>query len=246
MEKNKAYKVLAEQLGISNKKAKDLIDKGVVYLQGKKVVIARADVDVYTEFKVMELEKPTIIFEDENILAINKPAFSNSSEIERMFKNKGAVLLHRLDKGTSGILLLVKNEEFRLKAIEEFKQQKVYKEYLAIVNGIVSDKEVIDKPILTEKKGNFVKSTISEEGKDALTEIEPLEIYGKKTKLKVIIKTGRTHQIRIHLSSIDRPVVGDEIYGGTLSTRLLLHAKKVKLFDYVFETKDPKGFQFNH
>lgn len=240
MKKEKAYKLLALQEGISNKKAKELIDRGLVYVGNKKVLIARGEIDTKTLFRVEKIDKPQVIFEDENILVLNKPAFVSSDEIERMFKD--IKLLHRLDKETSGVLMLVKNEEFRKKAIEEFKKDRVYKEYVAWVEGIIAEEVVIDKGIITTKKGNKAHSNVSPKGKPAITEVYPLEVASKKTKLKVVIHHGRTHQIRTHLRYIDHPIIGDVEYGGRKARRVMLHAKKVQLLSYSFEAKEPKIF----
>jgi len=238
--KDKAYKVLAKQLEISNKKAKELIDRGLVYVGNKKVKIARGEVDTKTKFRVLERPKLKVIFEDENILAIDKPAFLTSEEIE---KDSGYKLLHRLDKETSGVLLLVKNEEFRKKAIEEFKKGEVYKEYIAWIEGILAEEMSIDLPILTIKKNGRAKSKISySKGKEALTKITPLEVISKYTKIRAIIKTGRTHQIRVHLARIDHPIVGDTLYGKKEWSRIMLHAKRIKLLDYSFESDEPNEF----
>ncbi len=240
MTQDKAYKLLAKQEGVSNSKAKELIDKGLVFIGDKKVKIARADVSVTTNFKLLKEEKAKKIFEDENLIAVNKPFGSLSEDIEKELK---ATLLHRLDKETSGVLVLVKNEEFREKAIKEFKEKRVYKEYIAIIEGIVSEPITIDKPILTIKGKGGAKSVISKDGKEALTMIEPLEIIGKKTKLKVVIETGRTHQIRIHLKSIGYPILGDEAYGSKMrSKRLMLHSKVMKFLGYEFIASEPKDF----
>ncbi|MEA1917281.1 MAG: RNA pseudouridine synthase [Campylobacterota bacterium] len=240
MSKEKAYKVLALQEGISNTKAKDLIDRGLVYSNNKKVMIARGEIDKKTKFTVTVVEKAKPIFKDKNIIVVNKPAFVNSDEIEKQFD--GAVLLHRLDRETSGVLMLVKNEEFRLKAIEEFRADRVYKEYSAWVDGMVIDDYDIDKPIITEKRGGKAHSKISKSGKPARTEVFADEVNGKKSKLKIIIHNGRTHQIRTHLRSIGFPIIGDELYGGKRYTRVMLHAKKVKLLNYEFVAPEPREF----
>ncbi|WP_187647871.1 RluA family pseudouridine synthase [Nitrosophilus labii] len=239
--KDKAYKVLAKQLDISNKKAKELIDRGLVYVGNKKVKIARGEIDTKTKLRVKDIPKLDVIYEDENILAINKPAFITSEEIE---KDSGYRLLHRLDKETSGVLLLVKNEEFRKEAIEAFRQGKVYKEYFAWVEGILPEETTIDLPILTIKKGGRAKSKISySKGKEALTVVEPLEVMAKYTKVKALIKTGRTHQIRVHLARIDHPILGDTLYGGKEWDRIMLHAAKIELFGYSFESPEPDEFK---
>ncbi len=236
----KAYKLLAIQENITNRSAKDLIDRGVVYCLGKKVVMARAMMHVNVGFRVEEINKVKVIFEDENIVAIDKPAHVTSEQIA---KKHGQRLLHRLDKETSGVLLLVKNEEFREKAIREFKRHQVQKEYLAWVSGIVVDDMVIDKPIMTIKVKNQSHSKISEDGRNAISEVEPVMIDGKTTKVKVVIKTGRTHQIRVHLKSEGFPIIGDQLYGGKPHKRVLLHASKISLLGYSFEAKEPRDFR---
>ena len=236
----KAYKLLALQEGISNAQAKGKIDRGLVYVGNKKVMIARGELPLDTAFITQEVEKTKPIFENDDLIVVDKPAFVNADEIERQFK--GARLLHRLDRETSGVLMLVKNEEFRSRAIQAFKDDEVYKEYVAWVDGVFIEELIIDKPILTEKRGNKAYSKISKNGKPARSEVYPLEVAGKKSKVKVIIHEGRTHQIRTHLRSVNFPIVGDEMYGGRRSRRVMLHAKKVKLLGMEFEAKEPKVF----
>lgn len=238
MKKEKAYKLLAIQENISNKKAKDLIDRGLVYAGNKKVAIARGELDIKTKFKVQNIQKIEKIFEDDNILAVNKPAFLNSEEVS---KKMGYPLLNRLDKETSGVLLLVKNEDFQKRAIKEYKEQKVLKEYIAWVDGKIAEEIEINKPILTIKKSKAY-SKISKDGREAISFVEPLIIEGNKSKVKVTIKTGRTHQVRVHLKSIGHPVLGDTAYGGKPHKRMMLHSYKTKLLDYSFIAKEPKEF----
>jgi 23S rRNA pseudouridine1911/1915/1917 synthase len=240
MAQEKAYKLLAAQEGISNSSAKSMIDRGLVYVGNKKVMIARGELDSKTTFKVHRVEKATPIFENDDLVVVDKPAYVNSDEIERQFKP--AVLLHRLDRETSGVLMLVKNEEFRKKAIGEFKRDRVYKEYIAWVEGIISEPIDVDKPILTTKKNNRATSNVSAKGKPARTEIFPDIVSANKTKVKCIIHHGRTHQIRTHLRYVDHPIVGDEQYGGRRAKRVMLHAHKVRLFDYEFVAPEPKAF----
>jgi len=236
----KAYKLLAIQENITNRSAKDLIDRGVVYYKGKKLVMARALVDTKARFRVEEITKVKVIFEDEFIVAIDKPAFVTSEQIA---KKQGHRLLHRLDKETSGVLLLVKDDEFRTKAVEAFKKLEVKKEYLAWVGGMVVDTFTIDKPILTIKNKNQAYSKIAEDGRDAVSTIESLELEGRVSKVKVTIKTGRTHQIRVHLKSEGIPIIGDELYGGKKDKRVMLHASKIELLGYSFSSNEPKDFR---
>lgn len=183
-----------------------------------------------------------IIFENDDILAVDKPAFLNAAEVESKFPQ--AVLLNRLDKETSGVMLLAKNEEFRQKAIKEFKHNRVYKEYTAIVEGKIVEEMVIETPISTIK-GKSARSRIDEKyGKPAKTTIIPYMVEGHKSKVKIIIENGRTHQIRVHLQSVGIPIVGDLQYGKASSQvqRVMLHSKITKIFDYEFEAKEPKEF----
>jgi 23S rRNA pseudouridine1911/1915/1917 synthase len=240
MAKEKAYKILALQEGISNSQAKSMIDRGLVYVGNKKVVIARGELDSKTVFRVQKMEKLKPIFENDDIVVVNKPAFLNSDEVERQLKP--AVLLHRLDRETSGVLMLVKDEDFRLKAIKEFKKDNVYKEYIAWVEGIISEEVDIDRPILTQKRKNKAYSNVSSKGKPARTEVFPDIVSGGKTKVKCIIHNGRTHQIRTHLRYIEHPIIGDEQYGGRRASRVMLHAHKVRLLGMEFVAPEPKIF----
>ncbi len=240
MATEKAYKLLAQQEGISNSNAKSMIDRGLVYVGNKKVMIARGEIDERTVFRVQKVEKVKPIFENDDIIVVDKPAHVNSDEIERQFKP--AVLLHRLDRETSGVLMLVKNEDFRQKAIKEFRDDKVYKEYIAWVEGIMTEPIEVDKAITTQKKNNKAYSNVSPKGKPARTEFFPDIVSAKKTKVKCIIHNGRTHQIRVHARYIDHPIVGDEQYGGRRAKRVMLHAHKVRLLGMEFVAKEPKSF----
>ncbi len=235
----KAYKLLAKQQGISNKKAKEVIDRGLVFVGDKKVKIARAELPDDTRFRVEDVADIKILYEDENIVAINKPAQVDSYDIQDAID--GAELLHRLDRDTSGVLLLGRNREFIDDAINEFKNRRVKKEYVAWVEGVIYEEIEIEAPILTIKKGKAFSKIDDIKGKKAYTKVKPLEIQGKKSKVSIEIKTGRTHQIRVHMAHIGHPVVGDEQYGSRTQTkRILLHSAKMAIFNYAFEAGEPK------
>lgn len=239
MARDKAYKVLALAQDISNKKAKELIDKGFVYVEDQKVKIARADISVDTVFRIEYPEKMEILYQDEDILVINKPAQVDSYDIQDAMP--GAVLLHRLDRDTSGVLLLGKNEAFVERAIEEFKARRVEKHYVAWVEGVIFEEVEIDEPIFTIKKGKAFSIIDPVRGKKAHTIVKPEELQGKKSKVHIEITTGRTHQIRVHLAHIGHPIVGDEQYGSrTQAKRVLLHSSKIKILDYEFNAREPK------
>lgn len=235
----KAYKLLALQEGISNRAAKELIDRGVVYVAGRKVTVARGEMSPSAKFKVEKIAPIKVLFEDDYIMAVDKPAFMTSEEVAEA---KKLTLLHRLDRETSGVLLLTKDETFHKKAINAFKKREVYKEYIAIVDGRVVEAIDVNAPILTIKKGNTAYSKISDDGREAISHIEPLMIEGKRSKVKVSIETGRTHQIRVHLKSIGASILGDTEYGGRPHKRLMLHASKIILLGYIFQSKEPEDF----
>lgn len=239
MSTEKAYKLLALQEKISNNEAKNLIDSGVVHAQGKKLLIARGLIDVNTKFRILKLAKPNIIFEDDDILAINKPAFVTSLSLEEKYKFP---LLNRLDKETSGVILLAKNEEFQKKAINEYKNLKVIKKYFAMVKGVISEEMLIEDKILTIKGKHEAFSKISENGKSAITKVYPYMISGKKSIVKVEIKTGRTHQIRVHLANAGFPIVGDEKYGKNSAKRLFLHSYGTEILGYKFTAMLDESF----
>jgi 23S rRNA-/tRNA-specific pseudouridylate synthase len=238
----KAYKLLAVQEGITNRSAKDLIDNGLVYSSGKKVVMARAPMPGNTTFRVEKPLKIKKIYEDDKIVVMDKPAFITSEQIAR---KEGVPLLHRLDKETSGLLILVKDEDFQKKAIEAFRKHEVDKSYIAWVQGVIAEEMMIDAPLLTIKKGGSAYSKVSKNGKEAISIIEPLEVHGKRSKVKVTIKTGRTHQIRAHLKHAGYPIIGDRSYGGRNHKRMLLHAYHINLLGYDFTADTPKDFWIN-
>ncbi len=242
MNKEQAFKLLAEQLGVSNNKAKELIDKGLVYWGNNKVKIARGLVDEDTKFRVEEVNDIVVLHEDEDIIAIDKPAFVDSYDVEASIK--GATLIHRLDRDTSGVLLLAKNEAFLQRAIEAFKQQKVTKRYIAWVDGIFFEELSIDEPIHTERQGKAISRVDKKRGKKAVSIVRPLEVQGKKSKVEIEIETGRTHQIRVHLAYVGYPIIGDEAYGSvTKSKRILLHAAFIALLGYRFQAKEPRDIE---
>jgi 23S rRNA-/tRNA-specific pseudouridylate synthase len=239
IQNDKAYKLLALQESISNRAAKELIDRGVVYAAGKKILLARADMKASTVFKIEKLKKPQIIFEDDKIAAVDKPPFLTSEEVAESFK---LTLLHRIDKETSGVLLLSKDDEFTKKVISAFKAHNVKKTYLAVVGGKFAQSVIVDTPlqIMKTKSGAYVKP--SKDGQSAVSIVTPKFIMGKSSMVEISIQTGRTHQIRAHLKSIGFPVVGDEKYGGRSASRIMLHAWKISLLGYNFESPPTDDF----
>lgn len=239
----KAYKILALQENISHKKAKILIDRGQVFTNQKRVKIARENLPQNTILRVSQILKIREIFRDENVCALEKPPFVNAPELLKNYEN--FTLLNRLDRETSGVILLVKNgSDFHKNAIEEFRAQRVFKEYFAVAKNKISMKVgqnfTIKTPLKITKNG-FIKTLPDPNGRPAHTQIF-VEKISKNTLLKIHIKTGLSHQIRAHLNSIGMSILGDTNYGGTEHFRMMLHAHKIAIFDYHFTSQIPQDF----
>lgn len=123
-------------------------------------------------------------------------------------------IVHRLDKDTSGVLIVAKNDIAHVKMSEQIKKHEVEKTYIALVKGIVKENQAtINMPIGRSTKDRK-KMAVNKKGKEAITHFKVIERFPKYncTLLEIKIETGRTHQIRVHLSEIGYPVIGDEVY----------------------------------
>ena len=185
------------------------------------------------EVKIKAEEIPLdIIYEDKDILVVNKqkglvvhPGNGNPDGTlvnaimnyckESLSGIGGEIrpgIVHRIDKDTSGILIIAKNDKAHINISEQIKNHEVKKTYIALVRGIVKENmATIDMPIARSNKDR-TKMAVSKDGKNAITHIKVLERFKGYTLLEVNIETGRTHQIRVHLSQIGYPIVGDYVY----------------------------------
>ena len=271
-----------------------LIDDEDVLINGKKTKSSyklRGDEEI--EIELIETQPAAfepenipldIVFEDEYLAVINKPAgmvvhpgagnwsgtlanaiawhfkFDVSESVEtesskRTNENRVGIV-HRLDKDTSGLIIVAKNEITHERLADQFRKREVYKSYLALVHGYVRKiSGKIEQPIGRDKH-NRVKMAVSKNGRNAVSVYKVRQRFEKFTLLDVEIKTGRTHQIRVHTGFINHPVVGDELYNEgrdntvsdvkirqTISTlgRFFLHSEKLSFVHP--KTKEKMNFK---
>lgn len=246
---------------ISRSLAQSLIKEEKILLDGKSAKVSTkvhegqaVEVPVNTEKEVEETivaeDIPLdVIYEDEDILVINKPknmvvhpavgnrtgtlvnAILGKTELSDYNGKYRPGIVHRLDKDTTGVLVIAKNNVAHQKIAEQMQKRETKKVYLALVRGIIKeDNGVIDLPIgrhPTDRK----KMAVVKEGRPALTHFKVIKRLESYTLVEVELKTGRTHQIRVHMAHIGHPVVGDTVYSNGKNpfgvTSQMLHAYRL-------------------
>lgn len=256
---------------ITRTSAQRLIEDGNILVNGKNAKVSykiqendKISVEI-PEPKQMELKAQNIpieiIYEDSDIIVVNKPkgmvvhpANGNPdgtlvNAIMAICKDSlsgigGEIrpgIVHRIDKDTSGLLIVAKNDNAHVKMSEQIKNHEVKKTYIALVRGVFKENEAtIDMPI-GRSTSDRKKMAVNKNGKNAITHIKVLKRFDKYTLLQVNIETGRTHQIRVHLSHIGYPIVGDYTYSNGKNEfdviGQCLHAQKLE-FKHPITQKD--------
>lgn len=241
---------LAKMLGISRAKAGALIANNVASIIGrdadKSTRLAASDmlsVDLVEHRAPEEPEsvQMKILYEDEDVVVVDKPVgvaahaspgWSGPTVLGSLLKRGVQItqygppsrrgIVSRLDVGTSGVMLVCKSDLAYIEMRRQFAQHEVVKIYHAVTQGsLKQDKATIDAPIGRDRNADF-RFTVTPIGKPAITHYDVLERFPEATLVKVNLETGRTHQIRVHFSSIGHPLVGDPLYGANphLSERL--------------------------
>ena len=223
--------IAARYPDISRRKARELISAHRVLVNERPVSIASRVVNERDRVVISEvLPDITTLAMTSEWIAVEKPAgvpvqpvrdrtIRSLEEMVRLRLKQDRVspelyLVHRLDTGTSGVVVFARTKEFAAELSAMFADREIRKTYLALVDGVITEPMHIDSPI---------------EEKDAVSHVEPKSSDGKSTLVEVRTETGRTHQIRIHMASVHHPVLGDARYGSKKSAeRLMLHAWKIE------------------
>lgn len=196
----------------------------------------KIEVEFTEEQKTIEPENIPleIVWEDENMLVVNKPSgmLTHPTELEKNNTLVNALLykygenlsdlngyfrrgiVHRLDRNTSGLLMIAKNNEAHEFLVNQIKDRLIEKKYLTIAKGVFKDDSGIINFPIGRNPHQPHKMAVVEDGKPSLTEYKALERFKDATYLEIDLKTGRTHQIRVHLSYINHPILNDSLYGG--------------------------------
>lgn len=213
----------------------------------------------------------TVIFEDEDIIVIDKPSgvvthpapghgsdtlvnglLSRYPHLSGINGIKRPGIVHRIDKDTSGLLVVARNDKAHRHLALQLADHTMFRQYLALCKGVISESEgMIDAPIGRDTRNRQKMGVNLIHGKNAITHFKVMQRYHEHTLLSLQLETGRTHQIRVHLSYIKHPIVGDNLYGGRdplYQKGQLLHATKLVLTHpttnkrMTFETPLPDHF----
>ena len=248
--------VLKEQFLLSDRLITKLKKANKIYLNSlptytKKSVTVGDTVSVLIDFEednsnIVASNIPlNIIYEDDYLLVLNKPAniaihpsilhFDNSLSngvkfyFDKLGLKKKIRIVNRLDRNTSGIVILAKNEYIQECLIKQMKTNEFKKEYLAIAKGILESKSgTLNFPI-ARKEGSIIERTVSSDGDSAITHYDVVKEFNNLSLVHIVLETGRTHQIRVHFSHIGHPILGDTLYGSPseLINRQALHSYKL-------------------
>ena len=189
-----------------------------------------------------------ILYEDDDLLVVDKPAgmtvypapghpahtlvnaiLAHYPHLAEISDSLRPGIVHRLDKDTSGVMLVAKNKAAQANLVEQFRSRDIMKAYLVLVKGKLTPERGIIEAAIGRDPANRKRMAVVKEGREARTQYQVLKYIDSYTLLEAILETGRTHQIRVHLAAIGYPVVGDATYGvkSLYLSRQFLHAHKI-------------------
>lgn len=190
-----------------------------------------------------------IVYEDDDVLVVNKPSgmvvhpapghytgtlvnalLYHINHLSQVGGDIRPGIVHRIDKDTSGLLMVAKNDRSHTILASELKEKSTKREYIALVDGVILNQSGSINAPIGRSRADRKKMAVIEEGKDAKTNFEVLERFENTTLIKCVLETGRTHQIRVHMAYINFPILGDPIYGKNKlasDTGQYLHAKTI-------------------
>lgn len=261
---------LYENLDMPKRRVKQYLTHGSIYVNNSKVtkynykLIKGMNIIIDTDNKNKVVLPFEIIFEDEHIIVVNKPSglltIATNKEKEKTLyhmvreylvsknKNSKVFIVHRLDKDTSGIVILSKDEKTKNYLQENWNEIVKIREYTAVVHGVLKKKEDRIIQNLKETKTNLVY--VSKDGKESITNYKVLKENDKYSLVSINLETGRKNQIRVAFQTINHPILGDKKYGEKDEfDRLYLHANRLKIYykeikkDILFETSIPNEFK---
>lgn len=239
----KIQKLIDEELILVNDK---VIKSSYKVSNGDVILITDKEEDMSVKPEKMDID---IVYEDDDVMVINKksgvvvhPAPGNysgtlvnglmylSKDLSHVNGEFRPGIVHRIDKDTSGLLIVAKNDKAHRILAEELKEKKIKRKYIALVSGVINhDVGEIDAPIGRDPSDRKKMCVTSTNSRDAITHFRVLERYKNASLIECELETGRTHQIRVHMKYIDHPVINDPVYGKSNHGEFgqLLHAKEI-------------------
>ena len=268
----KLLEYLYENLDMPKKRVKQYLTHGSIYVNNSKVtqfdykLLPGMNIVIDTDNKNKKELPFDIVFEDDHIIVVNKPSglLSIATEKEKektlyhivreylVSKDKYAkvFIVHRLDKDTSGLVVLAKDEKTKNKLQENWNEYVSLREYVAVVHGKLKNKEDRIIQRLKENKTNLVYVSKDDDAKEAITNYKVIKETDNYSMISINIETGRKNQIRVAFATLRNPIVGDKKYGEKDNeTRLFLHANRLKMYypeikkDILFEIPTPNEFK---
>ena len=269
----KLLEYLYDNLDMPKKRIKQYLTHGSIYVNNNRTsqfdykLVPGMVIYIDTDGKSKKSLPFEIIYEDEHIIVVNKPSglltIATQKERDRTLyhivreylvnkdKNARVFIVHRLDRDTSGIVVLAKDEKTKNQLQENWNEFVSLREYVAVVHGKLKKKEdrIIQK--LSETKTNLVYISKKEDAKEAITNYKVIKENDLYSLVSINIETGRKNQIRVAFQSLGNPIVGDKKYSNIKDdvNRLYLHANRLKMYyraikkEILFETSNPSEFK---